>query len=76
MASVALSAAMVLPAWYSSQNPTAALTTRSAPMTPKSAQCRTTAERTAATSIIHGIGPQKYERSFRIGLTRSSTISL
>ena len=34
-------------------------------MMTKSAQCRTTAESTAAASIIHGIGPQKWDEQFQ-----------
>ena len=34
----------------------------------KSAQCCTTAEKMAAASIIHGIGPQKYPRNLSNGL--------
>ena len=37
----------------------------------RSVQWRTTADRIAAVSIIHGIGPQKYERNFRTGLCGS-----
>ena len=58
-ASFFFSASMALSAWYSSQKPTSALSTSSTRMIPKSSQCRTTAERIAAASIIHGIGPQK-----------------
>jgi len=59
IASVAFNAAMALPAWRSSQNPTTALATSKMRMITKSAQCRTTPERTTAPSIIHGMGPQK-----------------
>ncbi len=55
----ALSAAIALPAWYSSQKPTTALATSSTVMMPKSVQSPTSSARTTAASIIHGIGPQK-----------------
>ena len=58
-ASWALRASMALPAWCSSQNPTPALASSSTRMMAKSAQCRSTPDRTTATSIIQGIGPQK-----------------
>ena len=45
-------------------------------MTTKSAQCLTTRERAAAISIIHGMGPQKYPRNFRRGLTFFSSSAL
>ena len=45
-------------------------------MMKKSGQCRTTADRTTAASIIQGIGPQKYERNFRNSLVFFSSISL
>ena len=54
-----LSAAMALPAWCSSQNPTTALDNSSSRMMKKSGQCRTTPDRITAPSIIHGMGPQK-----------------
>ena len=44
-------------------------------MMKKSGQCRTTPDRTTATSIIQGIGPQKYERNFRSALVFFSAIS-
>ena len=56
---LALSAAMALPASRSSQKPTPALASSRRRMMKKSGQCRTTPERITATSIIHGIGPQK-----------------
>jgi hypothetical protein len=59
LARVFLSAAMVLSAWNSSQNPTAAFTNKRVRMIPKSGQCRTSADSIAATSIIQGMGPQK-----------------
>ena len=59
IASLALRAAMALPAWCSSQNPTTALATSKRRMMKKSGQCRTTPDRITATSIIHGMGPQK-----------------
>ena len=59
IASLAFSAAMALPAWRSSQKPTTALETSRTRMMKKSGQCRTTPDRITATSIIHGIGPQK-----------------
>ena len=58
-ASWAFSASMALPAWCSSQNPTAALATSSSKMMKKSGQCRSTPDKITAASIIHGIGPQK-----------------
>ncbi len=45
-------------------------------MMPKSAQWPTNADSTTATSIIHGIGPQKYDRNFSRGLTGFSGSSL
>ena len=59
IASLAFSAAMALPAWCSSQNPTTALETSKTRMMKKSGQCRTTPDRITAASIIHGMGPQK-----------------
>ena len=59
IASCFLSAAMALPAWCSSQNPTTALEKSRSRMMKKSGQCRTTPDRITAPSIIHGIGPQK-----------------
>ena len=59
IASLAFSASMALPAWRSSQKPTMALATSKTRMMKKSGQCRTTPDSTTATSIIHGIGPQK-----------------
>ena len=59
IASLAFSASMALPAWRSSQNPIVALATSNTRMMKKSGQCRTTPDSTTATSIIHGIGPQK-----------------
>ena len=53
------SAVIALPAWCSSQNPTTALATSKSRMMAKSGQWRATAERITATSIIHGMGPQK-----------------
>ena len=41
----------------------------------KSGQCRTMPERTTATSIIQGIGPQKYIRNLSSGLVFFSSIS-
>ena len=58
-ASCFISAATALPAVYSCQKPTAALKISRAMMIQKSGQCRTSAESIAATSIIHGMGPQK-----------------
>jgi len=75
-ASFALSAAIAFPAWYSSQKPTPAFIKSKARMMPKSSQWWTTADRVAATSIIQGIGPQKYERNLRRGFVLSSGISL
>jgi hypothetical protein len=75
-ASLALRAATVLSALNSSQKPTTALTISSTRMMTRSDQWRSTPERTAATSIIHGIGPQKYERNLRIGLSFFSGSSL
>ena len=59
IASLAFSAAMALPAWCSSQNPTTALASSSTRMMKKSGQCRSIADRITAASIIHGMGPQK-----------------
>jgi hypothetical protein len=59
IASLAFRAAMALPAWRSSQNPTTALATSRSRMMKKSGQCRTTPDRITAASIIHGMGPQK-----------------
>ncbi len=59
IASLAFSAAMALPAWCSSQNPTTALARSRRRMMAKSGQCRATAERITAASIIQGMGPQK-----------------
>ena len=42
----------------------------------KSGQCRTTPERITATSIIQGMGPQKYDRNFNHRLVFFSLISL
>src|ERR1700691_1379954 len=67
---------MALPAVRSSQNPTTALATRRRRIMKKSGQCRTTPDRITATSIIHGIGPQKYERNFSNRLVFFSSISL
>ncbi len=75
MASLAFRAAIALPAWRSSQNPTTALAQSRTRMMPKSGQCRATAESTTAASIIHGIGPQKYVRNFSSGLVFFSSIS-
>ena len=75
-ASFAFSAPIALPAWRSSQNPIAALKNRSSSIMRKSGQCRTAADRTTATSIIHGIGPQKYFRNIRYILVFFSGISL
>src|SRR5271154_2730121 len=44
-------------------------------MIPKSGQCWAAADRITAASIIQGIGPQKYERNFRISLVFFSAIS-
>src|SRR5665648_1151228 len=44
-------------------------------MMKKSAQCWTAPDRITATSIIHGIGPQKYPRNFSSGFVLYSTIS-
>ena len=59
IASLAFRASMALPAWCSSQKPTTALAISSTRMMKKSAQCPTAPDRITATSIIHGIGPQK-----------------
>ncbi len=75
MASWAFKASIALPACRSSQNPTTALAKSSSRMMKKSGQCRTTPDRTTATSITQGIGPQKYIRNFRRGLVFFSTIS-
>jgi hypothetical protein len=45
-------------------------------MMKKSGQYRTTPDRITATSIIHGMGPQKQPRNFRNGLVFFSSISL
>src|SRR5664279_2640661 len=44
-------------------------------MMKKSAQCPTAPDKITATSIIHGIGPQKYDRNFSNGFVLCSTIS-
>ena len=58
-ASRCFSSAMALSALNSCQKPTPALMNSIARMMTRSAQCRSTAESAAATSIIQGIGPQK-----------------
>ncbi len=60
---------MALSALNSCQKPTAALMISIARMMARSSQWRTTAESSAATSIIHGIGPQKKRASRESGLT-------
>ncbi len=64
-----LSAASALAALLSCQKPTAALYKRSPRMTLKSAQSCLASEMIAATSIIQGIGPQKYCSSLCQGLS-------
>ena len=64
VASLAFRVAMALPAERSSQNPTTALVHKRTRIMKKSGQCFTTPDRITATSIIQGIGPQKYERNF------------
>jgi hypothetical protein len=59
IANLAFSASMALPAWRSSQKPTVALATNNSRMMKKSGQCLTMPDRTTATSIIQGMGPQK-----------------
>jgi hypothetical protein len=59
IASRAFNASIASPASRSSQNPMIALAHSNTRMMKKSGQWRTTAESTTATSIIHGIGPQK-----------------
>ena len=59
IANLAFRASIALPAWRSSKNPTAALETSRTRMMMKSGQCRTTPDKITATSIIHGMGPQK-----------------
>ena len=59
IANFALRAAIALPAWCSSQNPTTALDTNKSEIMKKSSQCLTNADKITAPSIIHGIGPQK-----------------
>ncbi len=76
IASWALRASIALPAWCSSQNPIAALATSKSRMMKKSGQCRSTPDRITATSIIQGMGPQKYESSLSSGLAFCSAISL
>jgi hypothetical protein len=76
IANRAFSASMALPASRSSQKPIVALATNSTKIMKKSGQWRTTAERTTATSIIQGIGPQKYPRNFSSALVFFSAISL
>src|SRR5665648_1185283 len=44
-------------------------------MMKKSGQCPTAPERMTATSIIQGIGPQKYSRNFSSGFVLCSAIS-
>ena len=75
IASCAFNAAIALPAWCSSENPTPAFATSSNRMMKKSAQCPSAADRITAASIIHGIGPQKYASSARSELVVSSAIS-
>ena len=75
-ASLALRAAIALPAWCSSQNPTTAFEQSRSRMMKKSIQCRTTPDKITAASIIQGIGPQKYVRNFRISFVFFSAISL
>ena len=75
IASLALSASMAFPACRSSQKPTQALAQSSSRMMKKSGQCRTTPDSTTATSIIQGIGPQKYMRNLRKALVFFSSIS-
>jgi hypothetical protein len=53
------SASRALEAWYSCQKPVRALKSSMTRMITRSVQCCTMTERTAAASIIHGIGPQK-----------------
>ena len=65
IAKVAFSAAMALPAWCSSQNPTIALARSRTRMMPKSGQCRAIADRITAASIIHGIGAPKITEKFQ-----------
>lgn len=74
-ARLALSAAIAPLARYSSQNLTPALVTSNAKMIPKPSQ-RPAADKTAATSIIHGIGLQRYERNSTAGVVVSSCSSL
>jgi hypothetical protein len=76
IANRAFSASMALPASRSSQKPIVALATNSTKIMKKSGQWRTTAERTTATSIIQGIGPQKYPRNFSSALVFFYAISL
>ena len=76
IASLAFNASMALPAWRSSQKPMIALATSSTRMMKKSGQWRTTPESTTATSIIQGIGPQKYLRNLSSALVFFSAISL
>ena len=61
---------MALSALNSCQKPTPALTNSIARMTARSAQWPSAADSAAATSIIHGIGPQKKRAS------RSATLTL
>ncbi len=44
-------------------------------MMKKSGQCPSAPDRITATSIIHGMGPQKYVRNLRNELVFSSSIS-
>jgi len=74
IASLAFSASMALPACRSSQKPIVALATSSSRMMKKLGQWRTTPKRITAASIIQGIGPQKYDRNFRIALVFFSGI--
>ena len=76
IASLAFSASIASPACRSSQKPMVAFATSSSRMMKKSGQCRTRPDSTTATSIIHGIGPQKYVRNLRIALVFFSAISL
>lgn len=75
MASLALRASMALPACRSSQNPIMAFAKSRTRMMKKSGQCCTTPDSTTATSIIQGIGPQKYLRNLSSALVFFSSIS-
>ena len=66
---------MALPAWRSSKNPNCRVGDEKNQDDEKSGRCRTTPERMIATSIIHGMGPQKYDNILRRTFCFFSSIS-